>query len=294
MCVNLGGHHVGYLSQLPKLAEGQPEPFVIRPATEADIPFMARLYNEGCKRSLMACVRDEIDWRYDLFGRSEDNMERRLLCIIESAQGGAVGFFAYSPWLFNGMMRASAYELAPEVSWRAVTPSVMRYIHTVGQAAAERDKEAFTLFGFHLGGAHPVYEVFPETLPIVRKLYTWYMRVPDRVRFLRHIQPVLERRLAVSVMAGYSGTLTIGFYKEGLRVAIDQGKIVEIDSWKPSLEALGSVVFPDLTFLQVLFGHRNLNELRHAFADCFTTNEEAQVLVDSLFVKQASNVWAAP
>jgi hypothetical protein len=47
-----------------------------------------------------------------------------------------------------------------------------------------------------------------------------------------------------------------------------------------------------LTFLQVLFGYRSLSEVRHAFADCFTTSEDAQVLVESLFVKQASNVWA--
>ena len=49
----------------------------------------------------------------------------------------------------------------------------------------------------------------------------------------------------------------------------------------------GAAAFPDLTFLQLLFGYRSFEELQYAFADC----DEAQALLTALFPKQASGVW---
>ena len=50
MALNLGGGKQGYPNNLPKLAEGASEPFLIRPATEEDLPFMAAIYEAGMKR----------------------------------------------------------------------------------------------------------------------------------------------------------------------------------------------------------------------------------------------------
>jgi predicted acetyltransferase len=43
MAVNLGGGRVGFKPQLPKLTEGQAEPFTIRPSVEADLPLLPHL-----------------------------------------------------------------------------------------------------------------------------------------------------------------------------------------------------------------------------------------------------------
>ncbi len=51
------------------------------------------------------------------------------------------------------------------------------------------------------------------------------------------------------------------------------------------------VCFPDLTFLQLLFGYRSFDELDYAFADCFA-EDEARPLVRALFPKQALDVWS--
>ncbi len=53
----------------------------------------------------------------------------------------------------------------------------------------------------------------------------------------------------------------------------------------------GQPAFPGLTFLQVLFGHRSLDELRVIFADCWTDGDDARTLLEILFPKQASNFW---
>ncbi|MGD2206645.1 MAG: hypothetical protein PVH17_07690, partial [Anaerolineae bacterium] len=53
----------------------------------------------------------------------------------------------------------------------------------------------------------------------------------------------------------------------------------------------GDAAFPDLVFLQLLFGYRSLEELKHSFADCWTSNGKARVLLEALFPKQPSDAW---
>ena len=40
----------------------------------------------------------------------------------------------------------------------------------------------------------------------------------------------------------------------------------------------GDASFPELTFLQLLFGHRGIDELRHSFTDLYSDSNEALVL----------------
>ena len=51
-------------------------------------------------------------------------------------------------------------------------------------------------------------------------------------------------------------------------------------------------MFPGLSFLQLLFGFRSLEELEAAFPDCFVRTHEVRALLTALFPKQASDVWA--
>ena len=121
--------------------------------------------------------------------------------------------------------------------------------------------------------------------------YAWYLRVPNLPAFVRRIAPVLEERLASSVAAGHSGELRVGFYGDGLRLVLTDGRLEAVEVWDPGDEAETNPAFPGLTFLQLLFGYRSLAELENAFADCRANGEEARVLLDALFPKQPSYVW---
>ena len=93
-------------------------------------------------------------------------------------------------------------------------------------------------------------------------------------------------------MAGHSGELKITFYQDGLRLKFEQGRLVEVDAWTPApMGHSGDAAFPGLTFLQLLFGYREVEELGYAFADCRADNDAARALLDVLFPKQASNLW---
>ncbi len=177
-------------------------------------------------------------------------------------------------------------------SWLAATPTVLRYLRTTGETFQEQPgSRPFEGFTFNLGTEHPTYRAIPNRLPRTNPPYAWYLRVPDLPRFLRHLPPVLEARLAASVAGGHSAEILLGFYGGGLRLSLVDGRLAGVKSWEPRDRDTVSASFPWLTFLQVLFGYRSLSELEHAFADCRVNTEETRVLLDALFPKQPSHVW---
>ena len=132
---------------------------------------------------------------------------------------------------------------------------------------------------------------------LVNRPYGWYIRVADIARFVQHIVAPLERRLSQSTMAGYTGTLNIDMYRDGLQLDIVRGKITA-QVWKRSGQwqsnrtpGAAQAAYPPLVMLQQIFGLRSLAELRDVYPDVYASHEAAQVL-DILFPKQSS--WLLP
>jgi hypothetical protein len=85
--------------------------------------------------------------------------------------------------------------------------------------------------------------------------------------------------------------MKLNFYRSGLLLRFEAGRI-SVEGWKPDRVEEGDAAFPDLTFLQLLFGYRSFEELQHAFADCSANTEDARALLPILFPRKVSNVWA--
>jgi len=296
MAINLGGGRMGYAVNVPKLKADEQEAFLLRPAKESDLEFIDHVYQLSSQRYLVSCAWDQGLWRYELLGKSPLNVNRYELRIIQDQRGQRVGFLAhpFHNWTSGASLVAMAYELAPGISWAAVTPSVVRYLKVTGEAnAAHQGKEPWGAFGFFLGEKHPVYEVMQDRLPRVRKPYAWYVRVPDLPGFILRLKPVLENRLANSPMVGHTGELRLSFYRSGLRFVFDSGSLMEIEEWTPTpVGHSGEAAFTGLTFLQILFGYRSLDELNAAFVDCWWDNDDVHCLLNTLFPKQVSDIWA--
>lgn len=290
MCVDLDGSRSGFEMNLPKLKEGETELYRLRAATEADIPFLSEVYAYASLRSLLATVRDEALWRYELNGRGEKSIQRLLWKIIERADSGMpVGYIAHPEYSWGVSCPVMAYELKPGISWLDVTPSVVRYMWDVGKTVCDADGNSRSAFTFALAGSHPAYEVMRDNLPRMRPPYCWYLRVPDLPGFIRHIAPALERRLDESLIPGFSGQVRISFYRSGLRLGLEHGRLSLVEPWQPGpKENEGDIAFPDLTFLQLLFGHRTLDELRQSRADCWWNSDRERLLLTALFPRKAS------
>ncbi len=292
MALALGGGRVGYKTNVPHLKEGEAEPYRVRPATEADLPFIACVSEHAAKRHRLACVRDAALWRYELAGRSRDSVHQTELRLIETAGGEPAGFLVYTDHFFGGpKLSVEVYELKPGISWLDVTPCVLRYIEAIRAECARRDEREYGAFLFALGTEHPAYQVISNRLPDVRRPYAWYVRIPDVPDFVHHISPALERRLAESPLVGHSGEFKISFYRDGVRLAFEKGRLARVEPWSPTHGDWGDAAFPGLTFLQVLLGYRSLDELLYAFPDCGVGSDAARALLNALFPKQASDVW---
>jgi hypothetical protein len=168
---------------------------------------------------------------------------------------------------------------------------VLNFLRKRGEEIAARGKAKLGAFAMWMGTEHPVYETIGDKLPRKREPYTWYIRVPDMLRFLKKITPVLEKRLAGTNLVSHDCQLRLNFYRTGLGLEFKQGKLVKIEQVEPDPYHPQTVSFPDRTFLQLLFGYRSVQELEYAFPDCAVSSDDVRVLVNVLFPKRPSNVW---
>jgi hypothetical protein len=291
MGLELSGGRMGYEAQVPKLKEGEEEPYHIRPAVETDLPFLVNMGQRENEYSAIGAVRDDAAWRAEMFDKSAENINRCEFCIIENREGQKVGYFGH-PWFTWGTMQTlTRYMLVDNVSYLAVNASVIRYLWQIGQMNAEKRELKLDRFGFWLGSDHPSYRAAEGRLVRVVPPYAYYVRVPDLPAFLRTIAPALEARLRASVCSGHSGELKISFYRTGIRMVFENGRLAAVEDWKPKIkEDEGAAAFPNLTFLHLVFGYRSIDDIRSAFIDCYA-NDEAKVLLEALFPKKASSVW---
>ncbi|HSG43708.1 MAG TPA: GNAT family N-acetyltransferase [Anaerolineales bacterium] len=288
MALNLNGGRTGFESSVQKLKEGETELFRIRPAKESDISFIDDVYKYSSVRHAINAVRDEALWNYEITGRSEESIPAGWWEIIERVERDEpVGFLMRPKHSEN---HAILYELKQNVSWMDVTPSVIRYLWKITKELTAQDNKSQPSFTFLLGEEHPVHQMMGNDLPLVRKPYAYFVRVPDLIGFIYHITPALEQRLASSIAVRHSGELKLNFYISGLNLKFEKGNLTSIDDWKPSTDAWGDAAFPDLTFLQMLFGYRSYAELRQSYADCWCGNESNRALLDILFPKKPSAV----
>jgi GNAT superfamily N-acetyltransferase len=276
------------LAAVPPPLAGAAEPYRLRGATADDLSFIATCYEHGRARSPVSYPRTIEHWRYDLEGRSPANPWHRDLRIVEAASGERVGFLSLAARsLVLAGLSSDAYELAPGVSWGAVTPSVARSL-----AALAAPDARYIGFGW-LSSAHPAFRANPGLFVPSGRRGAWYIRVPDVAAFLRHVAPALEARLARSVVAGHSGDLRIAFYGQGgVQLAFAHGRILSVEPWSPTSMFDGTARFADQLFLQLLFGYRSLAELEEAFVYRIICTPEARVLLDALFPKGPS--WILP
>ncbi len=281
-----GGRCV-YPSLIPALKDGETEAYRCRLATIDDLPLMMELYDRDCARSLVACPRPAAEWRRTAFDALPESASFHTLHIIETNQGGAVGVIRTSRELsWRGMFPVRMLNVIEGLSLRAILPAVLRWLKGQAEMVAAALQKPLPILHFELGEQHPVFEAVPELFHKTTPSYAWYVRVTDVPKFLNHIAPVLEKRLAQSALHGYSGTIKVTECVRGFELTIEQGKI-HAEPWIPGDNA--NAMFTPYTFLQLLFGRRSLSDLRYMYPDCWT-EDEATAVLETLFPRRYSNV----
>lgn len=290
--LELEGRRVTYLSLIPKAQESTPEPYSLRVATPEDLPLLMELFHR--QSSAIKFIPSERYWRYQMKEDKDPTFVGKQMCVrmIVDEAGAVQGYLMVATRRGGSRLNVYALNIAVGVSWQAVMLPLLRALEAYGMQIPTTRPNVPPLneISFWLGSEHPIYEVLGEALaPFYEPPYAWYVRVPDVLAFLRHIAPALERRLANSTAAAYTGELTLDFYRSGLHMVFDKGRITHIEPWRtPVYNNNADATCSALVFLQLLFGYRSLDELRYAFPDVRVEKSAAEVLLNALFPKKFS------
>ncbi len=288
------------LNQLPAVSPTVAEQWSLRPATEEDVDLLVKLYAQRCSKGLVWADANADYWRYLTRywqARAEVDFATagvglRPYVFVHRERGACgytlLGVRRWDPWFF-------VFELILDAALDLPTalPALLQAVRLEGEQAATMTPSATEYRGLtlQLGRHHAVYELLgQERLSPPSAPYAWYIRVPDLLAFLCHIQPILNERLANSYYHQYSGELRFNLYRGGVRFQLEAGRITQIESWQaPAYHATAELGSPPLTVLQLILGHRNVDELRNIFPDVWV-EESAKVLIETLFPKQYSVV----
>jgi predicted N-acetyltransferase YhbS len=301
--LQFGRGRVAHRASLKSLPTGPDEQYIFRLATPADLPALALLDAQAQTRSLVSCTRDEAAWRYEIKGRSDDSSLHSDVIVLETARDAeaspetvagfaVVGSGGYPGTPRGPLARVHRFEVGAAASPYAATDGLLRQLTGAGPTASSLPASltGYEEVAFLLGDSHPAYRAASAVLLRQMRGSAWYIRVPDVAGFLRQITPVLEQRLTASPMANHYGSVSISFYRSGVRLQVGRGRLSWSD-WPKAEFRQAAAAFPGLTFLKLLLGYRGLDELNHMYPDCWTTADEARLLLEALFPKQDSAVW---
>ncbi|GAC1640618.1 MAG: hypothetical protein NVS4B8_08310 [Herpetosiphon sp.] len=215
--------------------------------------------------------------------------------IISDSENGLVGYLKTELVRFERSLEVAEFVLQTGAAAVAVMPSVLRALARQIHELPLRRPDILPPAGvrFWLSPRDPACLALPEGwMGAVDPAYAWYVRVPDLPGLLRLLAPVLEQRLATSMWSNHSGELKIDFYRGGLRLVWENGRLQTVEPWTaPVLDRGNQAGYPPGVFLQQLFGYRSLPELAYAFPDVLAEAPWSNLLT-TLFPQQPS--WAVP
>ena len=128
--------------------------------------------------------------------------------------------------------------------------------------------------------------------------YQWLLRIPELPRLLSKLRPVLGRRLLASAFAGFTGDVCINLFRKALTLHFEEGKLMKVNpagfvDYSVGADG-GDLCIPPDAFVRLVFGYRELDELRDAWPD-IVVKAESRHLIDVLFPRMISHFcmpWA--
>ena len=262
---------------IPDMDEGASESATIRRMTPADLPQVSALYEEATRGLCLRAARDEAIWRFP--EELSPGYPDRLTSHVLERDERIVGYLRIRDKPDNGLPIREAITTTYDDSLAALR-FAKRLAREQGQsriAINGTPSQTLIKVACYLG-AQP------------NKPYAWQVRIPHRVRFLQRIAPVLERRLAESMLAGLTQTLHLNFYEEAVELAFVRGKLVEARSVGRSDRR--DISLPPHPAIRLLLGYHSREEIS-AYRPDLRVRASLQPVVDALFPKVESYIhWS--
>ncbi len=289
MTLDLGLMGTISLSVAPPLKEDEQPKFTLREATGDDIPLLMELDSYSAHTSLVTVAWSAEYWRFVLTGRAEKSPMKMHMHMIVDTEETPVGYISLGTIdEKHTALYCQRWVVGEKTSYLAVFDDVMRSLQ---QYAAERSEKVVNLY-FDSSFPDELLAVMRYTFTSMQResMYAWYLRVPDRARFLRQIAPVLERRLEGSAAHRYTGEITLGFYDfSTLKMNFEDGKLVSVENGEVTDDTKLNGEFPYHTWLHMVFGQNTYRELQQVLPDV-GLHREAAVVMQAIFPKKRSSI----
>lgn len=303
------------LALIPKASPNVSELFTLRTVTLDDIAYLVRMSTPDKLHrptTEIGLVFDEAYWRFtthDVYQTKQSMFDgSRQTRIVVDSTGKDVGVTVTS---FLGHWQIDLFVLEDTVSYhQALFPVLRQLVHMVkgrydysGMPEGESSIDSLIL---GLGSHHPASKLL-ESLTKPEGTDRLYTRIASYPRFIRHVAPVLEERLARSALAGISGAIKLDFFRKvagasgaGLRIELDQGKLVEVEDWvAPSSQEwmlkrlkgsqggqrVYGAQFAPLSFTRLLVGEIDVGQMIEQYGETGVKDAETRMLLDVLFPK---------
>jgi hypothetical protein len=119
--------------------------------------------------------------------------------------------------------------------------------------------------------------------------YAWQIKIPDVIRFLTTIAPILERRIQASCFKDFSDTFRLDFFKTTVDLVWKDGRLESVRAGEGESQFTFSIsadLFPALCL-----GHRTWQELRYIRPDIFPNSESSALFIEILFPSRPSWIY---
>ncbi|MFW9888293.1 MAG: GNAT family N-acetyltransferase [Candidatus Thorarchaeota archaeon] len=258
----------------------------IRRATKSNLDSIMQLYEEMTARTLVSSVRDRRLWQIQEQQRHED--EKEFTTYIVKDGKNVEGYFR-----LVARERAIQHSLSdPGDGFLDVIESSIRTydgVKCVLQFLKDKCEE-MSLFRIALSGAitSNLSQVGLDLGGNLSRGWKHQLRIPDMIRFLKRISPVLQKRLQKTMFEGLTQEVTINTYRHCYVLGFQGGKIQQITDLGIHEHGKNlSFRAPPNDFVRLLLGQYSIEELNQQNTD-FLVSGQVKSLIKALFPKQES------
>jgi predicted N-acetyltransferase YhbS len=261
------------LNQIPR---GRSAGFSFRPAALADVAALADLYREQTASLDITTERSDEMWHY-LVQAPEQTLFRMQIYVQERRDGQMVGYLGLGP--SGWANRLTVFELSADRQ-----DAILAALRFAGERARAGGHEAV---GLQLPANHPACVLAHYRGIKKERPYGWQMKVLDPVGFLEVIAPVLEKRLASSLLSGTREELIWNLYQDRVGLRIEDGRVAPFAP-KPAAEA--DVGIPPLVATQLWLGWKSFAALDDWHKDVWAKDEK-RLLLEVLFPPTRAHIY---
>lgn len=293
MAINLGIDSQIPITSIPKLKPDQTVKYTLRPATTDDIPQIIAWEAYDRQDGGLSLKREADIWEFDLTLRQPGTFLSQAVYIIVDTEGRDVGYVSFVMDKYFPTINVWQFIVSDQSSYFETYDDVLRGIKTIAdEYYAELPGDKYpTKLRFDSGVSPAIKSLVRRTDSgvIYDRPYAWYIRIADLPAFIKHIAPVLEKRIFGSGVNRFTGELKISFYQtKGLNITFEDGKIT--DSTRVDVQQYGNdAAMPYHTFFNILFGHRTWRELAYILPDA-SANRKADMLFTAMFPKMRTQL----